>query len=114
MQTIISDVPGQGKIVKEQFVGSYVGKTIADLVADGEAGALYVNLHNRLNPSVSSMASSTTSHSASFRPTCLPRPWVTGNTNFYAFSSIMDFSTYYHTFHYISSPYNGVSCHTIF
>jgi hypothetical protein len=58
---IFASLPGQGTIVKEQFVGSYVGKTIADLVADAEAAALYINLHNRLNPSVSFMCSSTMS-----------------------------------------------------
>ncbi len=43
----------QGSISKEQFVGGYIGRTVADLVADAEAGALYINLHNRYNPSVS-------------------------------------------------------------
>jgi hypothetical protein len=45
----------QGTIPKEKFVGSYAGKSIADLVKDAESGVLYINLHNLQNPSVSNL-----------------------------------------------------------
>jgi hypothetical protein len=50
---VMFPISAQGSISKEQFVGNFTGRTIADLVTDAEAGALYLNLHNRFNPSVS-------------------------------------------------------------